>query len=79
MKTMNARPYMALRLCAGVATVATTAFALAACTSGPPGNDPIAIDGQYGIPAYSVPSDILRPDGLMTNGLLPAQPYDSGG
>jgi hypothetical protein len=52
---------------------------VAACTSTPPGNDPIAIDEQYGIPPDSVPPWMLRPDGLMTNGLLPAQPYDTGG
>jgi hypothetical protein len=63
----------------GVAIAAMTTLALAACTSAPPGNDPIAIDAQYGIPPGSVPSYMLRPDGLMTNGLLPAQPYDTGG
>jgi hypothetical protein len=30
---------------------------------------------KYGIPPYSVPANMLRPDGLMTNGLLPLQPY----
>jgi hypothetical protein len=63
-----------------VAIAAMTAVALAACTAGPPPppNDPIAIDEQYGIPAGSVPPYLLRPDGVMTNGLLPAQPYDTG-
>jgi hypothetical protein len=63
----------------GVAIAAMTTLALAECTSAPPGNDAIGIDAQYGIPPYSVPSYLLRPDGLMTNGLLPAQPYDTGG
>jgi hypothetical protein len=63
----------------GVATAALTTFVLAACTQAPPGKDAIAIDAQYGIPPGSVPSYLLRPDGLMTNGLLPAQPYDTGG
>jgi hypothetical protein len=61
-----------------VAIAAMTALALAACSTAPPPNDPIAIDEQYGIPAGSVPPYLLRPDGLMTNGLLPAQPYDTG-
>jgi hypothetical protein len=60
----------------GVAIAAMTTFALAACTSPPPSNDAIAIDAQYGIPPGSVPPYMLAPDGLMTNGLLPAQPYD---
>jgi hypothetical protein len=67
------------QLLVGVAIAATTTLALAACTSSPPGSNPIAIDEQYGIPPGSVPSSMLRPDGLMTNGLLPAQPYDTGG
>ncbi len=62
-----------------VAIAALTALAPSACsTPAPPPNDPIAIDDQYGIPAGSVPPYLLRPDGVMTNGLLPAQPYDSG-
>jgi hypothetical protein len=52
---------------------------LASCTTMPPPKTAIQIDDQYGIPAGSVPSDLLRPDGVMTNGLLPAQPYDTGG
>jgi hypothetical protein len=60
----------------GVAIAAMTTFALAACTSPPPSSDAIAIDAQYGIPPGSVPPYMLTPDGLMTNGLLPAQPYD---
>jgi hypothetical protein len=65
----------------GVAIAAITTLALVACTTlpPPPHDDPIAIDAQYGIPAGSVPSYMLRPDGLMTNGLLPAQPNDTGG
>ncbi len=62
-----------------VAIATMTALTLAACsTTAPPPNDPIAIDEQYGIPAGSVPPYLLRPDGVMTNGLLPAQPYDTG-
>jgi hypothetical protein len=66
------------KLVVRVAIAGMTALALAACTAPPPANDPIAIDEQYGIPAGSVPPYLLRPDGLMTNGLLPAQPYDTG-
>jgi hypothetical protein len=62
-----------------VAIAVMTALAAAACSgTAPPPNDPIAIDEQYGIPVGSVPSYLLRPDGVMTNGLLPAQPYDTG-
>jgi hypothetical protein len=64
---------------AGVGVAAMTTLGLAACTSGPPPTDAIGIDSQYGIPAGSVPSYLLQPDGVMTNGLLPAQPYDTGG
>ena len=63
----------------GVALAVMTTLALAACDSGPPPHDAIGIDDLYGIPAGSVPPELLRPDGLMTNGLLPAQPYDTGG
>ena len=44
----------------GVAIAAVTTLALAACTSPPPGNDPIVIDAQYGIPPDSVPSYLLE-------------------
>jgi hypothetical protein len=64
----------------GVAIVSIATLMLAACTTvPPPPDDPIAIDAQYGIPAGSVPPYMLRPDGLMTNGLLPAQPNDTSG
>ncbi len=62
----------------GVAIAAMTTLALAACTSALPGNNANAIDAQYGIPPGSVPSYMLKPDGLMTNGLQPAQPDSSG-
>jgi hypothetical protein len=60
------------------AVIAATA-SLAACSSASPPKTATEIDDLYGIPAGSVPSYLLRPDGLMTNGLLPAQPYDTGG
>jgi len=47
---------------------------LTACGSAPAKHS-TSIDAKYGIPPYSVPSDLLKPDGFMTNGLLPAQPY----
>jgi hypothetical protein len=65
------------KLLAG-AVVAATAT-LASCATVPPPKTAVEIDDQYGIPPGSVPSYLLRPDGLMTNGLLPAQPYDTGG
>jgi hypothetical protein len=62
-----------------VAIAATTAFALSACTTSPPPKNATEIDDQYGIPAGSVPPYMLKSDGVMSNGLLPAQPYDTGG
>ena len=62
-------------LLVGVTIAAMTTIALVACTSPPPGNNAVDIDLQYGIPVDSVPSYLLRPDGLMINGVLPAQPY----
>jgi hypothetical protein len=52
---------------------------LSACNSGPPAKSAADIDDQYGIPPSSIPPDLLKPNGEMNNGLLPAQPYDSGG
>lgn len=63
----------------GAAMAATTLCALAACTSTPPPKTAADIDAQYGIPPETVPSYMLKPDGLMNNGLLPAQPYDTSG
>ena len=60
------------------ATIAATAT-LTACSNYPAPKTAAQIDDQYGIPAGSVPSYLLKPDGSMTNGLLPAQPYDTGG
>jgi hypothetical protein len=68
-------PSRKLPVCAVIAATAT----LAACNFMPPPKTAAEIDDQYGIPQGSVPSYLLRPDGLMTNGLLPAQPYDTGG
>ena len=56
------------------AIVAMTA--LAACKSTKAPNSAESIDDQYGIPPLSVPSHMLKSDGFMSNGLLPAQPYD---
>jgi hypothetical protein len=60
------------------AVIAATAT-LAGCSSGPTPKTAAGIDSQYGIPVGSVPADLLRPDGSMKNGLLPAQPNDTGG
>jgi hypothetical protein len=80
MATIREKPAVSFsKALVGVATAAMTTFALVACTSPPSGNSAADIDAQYGIPAGSVPSYMLKPDGLMTNGLLPAQPYDTGG
>jgi hypothetical protein len=68
---------MSLRKSLVGAAIAATAT-LAACTSGPAPQTPAEIDSLYGIPPNSVPASSLRPDGSMTNGLMPAQPYDTG-
>lgn len=67
------------KVLAGVAIAVAAAFALAACSEGPPANDPVGIDAQDGIPADSISPGMLKPNGTMNNGLLPAQPYDTGG
>ncbi len=59
---------------AGVAALA--AVVLAGCSSTPLANTPAALDSAYGIPANSVPSEVERPDGMLYNGLVPAQPND---
>jgi hypothetical protein len=46
---------------------------LAGCSPSPLPNTPEAVDAAYGIPAGSVPALDRRPDGLLRNGLLPAQ------
>jgi hypothetical protein len=58
----------------GIAIVALTS--LAACRSAAPIDKAAAVDDRYGVPPFSVPPDLLKSDGFMTNGLLPAQPYD---
>jgi hypothetical protein len=61
---------------AGVAAAVT--LAVAACSSPPlSNNDGVALDEAYGIPPGSVPPGLLRPDGLLINGLLP-EPPNSG-
>ncbi len=57
----------------GIAIAAT--MTLTACSSVRPIDNASAKDDRYGIPPYSVPSTMMKPDGFMTNGLSPAQPY----
>lgn len=64
----------------GGALAAITILGLPACSPKPTDNTPMGRDAQqYGIPYGSVPPDSLKPNGTMNNGLLPAQPYDTGG
>jgi hypothetical protein len=49
-------------------------FTLTGCADPPLPNTPDAVDAAYGIPHGSVPGEYRRPDGWLTNGLLPAQP-----
>ena len=67
------------RLLVGAPIAAIMAFGLAACSLEPPAQNAAGLDDQYGIPAGSVPPSMLKPDGSMSNGLMPAQPYDTGG
>ena len=57
----------------GAGAVALAAM-LAGCSDPPFPNTPDAVDSAYGIPHGSVPAEYRRPDGWLTNGLLPAQP-----
>jgi hypothetical protein len=66
------------RMLVSVAAASVALCSLAACNMVPPPRNAMEIDAQYGIPAFSVPPQMLQPNGLMTNGLLPAQPYDTG-
>lgn len=43
------------------------------CSRGPLPDTPASVDAAYGIPSGSVPADLRRPDGMLKNGLLPAQ------
>jgi hypothetical protein len=45
----------------------------AGCSTRPLPNTPAGVDAAYGIPSGSVPADLRRPDGMLKNGLLPAQ------
>ncbi len=58
----------------GVGVAASVVVALAGCSAPPPGTSGDAVDAAYGIPPNSVPSEVMRPDGLMINGLLPLPP-----
>ena len=55
----------------GVVTLGCTLAA--GCSRGPLPNTPAGVDAAYGIPSGSVPADLRRPDGMLKNGLLPAQ------
>jgi hypothetical protein len=50
------------------------AITLTGCSDPPFPDTPAAVDSAYGIPHGSVPAEYRRPDGWLTNGLLPAQP-----
>jgi hypothetical protein len=43
------------------------------CSTAPLPSTPATVDAAYGIPGGSVPANLQRPDGLLENGLLPAQ------
>jgi hypothetical protein len=58
------------------ALIAAT-LALADCSRAPLNGNGAAVDAAYGIPPSSVRPYLLRPDGLLINGLLPLQPGDT--
>jgi len=57
----------------GIGAAALGASLCAGCSKVPLPNTPDAVDAAYGIPSGSVPADLRRPDGILKNGLLPAQ------
>jgi hypothetical protein len=59
----------------GVLLTAAVGLGLSACAAPPPvSTNGAAFDEAYGIPPGTVPAYLMRPDGLMINGLLPEQP-----
>jgi hypothetical protein len=72
MRRLDSPPGSRARAVATIALV-TIAVALAGCASAWSGKSVTEINGAMGIQPNSVPPYLLRPDGLMINGLLPAQ------
>jgi hypothetical protein len=60
----------------GLAVGIAAAAALAGCHTPPPGTPGEQVDYDYGISPNPVPKDLMRPDGLMINGLLPPNPNE---
>ncbi len=59
----------------GACTAALALAGLAACSSPPlDPNNGAALDAAYGIPPGTYPKSVMRPDGLLINGLLPLPP-----
>ncbi len=55
------------------AAVVTVALALGGCASAWSGKSVKTLDTDLGVEPSTVPSYVMRPDGLMINGLLPEQ------
>jgi hypothetical protein len=55
-------------------TIVLITLVATACSAPPPSSSGEAVDKAYGIPPGSAPPDLLRPDGLLDNGLLPLPP-----
>lgn len=55
----------------GLAAAIAAAGTLAACATTPPNMPGPAVDAAYGLVPNPVPDELMRPDGLMINGLLP--------
>jgi hypothetical protein len=69
----GATPHLKMALCATLLGVAALGGLTAGCSTAPLPSTPATVDAAYGIPAGSVPANLQRPDGLLENGLLPAQ------
>jgi hypothetical protein len=62
-----------MALCASLSGVVALSTLTAGCSTAPLPSTPATVNAAYGIPAGSVPANLQRPDGLLENGLLPAQ------
>jgi hypothetical protein len=67
----SGRPLLARATLLGAVTLGCALGA--GCSRDPLPNTPASVDAAYGIPSGSVPANLRRPDGMLKNGLLPAQ------
>lgn len=60
------------RLRAAISAIALAG--LAGCAGPPLNGNGAALDAAYGIPPGTYPSEVMQPNGLLINGLLPLPP-----